>query len=94
VLESIPKKDKKEIAEKLKDATNDEMNVQNLAAKLAHQSASRLGLSSWPPPMTGPSWLTALLAMELRSLMKDYHLPLLFVEKLNVFFIGHAGFGN
>jgi hypothetical protein len=41
VLESIPKKDKKEIAEKLKDATNDEMNMQNLAAKLARQSASR-----------------------------------------------------
>jgi hypothetical protein len=44
VLESIPKKDKKEIAEKLKDATNDEMNMQNLAAKLARPSASRLGL--------------------------------------------------
>jgi hypothetical protein len=37
VLESIPKKDKKEIAEKLKDATNDETNMQNLAAKLARR---------------------------------------------------------
>jgi hypothetical protein len=51
VLESIPKKDKKEIAEKLKDATNDETNMQNLAAKLARQSASRLGLRSWPSPL-------------------------------------------
>ena len=51
MLESIPKKDKKEIAEKLKDATNDEMNMQNLAAKLARPSASRLGLRSRPSPL-------------------------------------------
>ena len=62
MLESIPKKDKKEIAEKLKDATNDEMNMQNLAAKLAHPSASRLGPRSWMPPVGRPSGVAALLS--------------------------------
>jgi putative transposase len=40
VLESIPKKDKKEIAEKLKDATDDEMKMQNLAAELSERGFS------------------------------------------------------
>jgi putative transposase len=37
VLESIPKKDKKEIAEKLKDASEDEMKMQDLAKELRDQ---------------------------------------------------------
>jgi transposase-like protein len=37
VLESIPKKDKKEIAEKLKEASEDEMKMQDLAKELRDQ---------------------------------------------------------
>jgi len=37
VLESIPKKDKKEIAEKLKEASGDEMKMQDLAKELRDQ---------------------------------------------------------
>jgi putative transposase len=40
VLESIPKKDKKEIAEKLKEASDDEMKMQNLAKELREQGYS------------------------------------------------------
>jgi putative transposase len=39
-LESIPKKDKKEIAEKLKEAPDDEMKMQNLAKELREQGYS------------------------------------------------------
>jgi len=43
VLESIPKKDKQEIAEKIKEASDDEINMQDLAKELrsqGHKSAA------------------------------------------------------
>jgi putative transposase len=40
VLERIPKKDKKEIAEKLKEASDNEMKIQNLAKELREQGYS------------------------------------------------------
>jgi transposase-like protein len=43
VLKSIPKKDQQEIAEKLRDASDDEMKMQSLAAELrdlGHKSAA------------------------------------------------------